>query len=488
MHTIRKSSSFFAPPFRQIFFLLVLFAAAVVAVIASGCGGGGSASTTTTPTTMASASVMLSDPATCQAPNGPFEHVYVTVTDVKASVNSAAGANDPSFVDLTPNLAANPMQIDLLGQANNQCFLATLGATTQLQPGNYQQIRIFLADNSTTVANNVCNGSANCVVLNNNSIHPLLLSSESKTGIKISSGQIGNGGFNIASGQTKDLDIDFNTCVSIVQEGNGQYRLKPVLHAGEVTTTSSSINGTVVDSSTGNPINGSVLVALEQKDANGIDRVFMNTLTTGTGAFVFCPLPTGSYDVVIVAESSTGVVYAPVVITGVSQGSSLSVVQLHAQAAGAAGPATLQGQVTTQDTSQPPAGTSADVQLSALEQASSTLTVTIPLLPNSSQSSAMLSVPTASGGGCASGTDCASYSMMLPAATPYVGAFASGGTTLTASAIAASYIVDGIAFVPSSGGTLDCNPSEVKSSAVLPVAGVKTTVGTLAFAGCQAGF
>jgi len=37
------------------------------------------------------------------------------------------------WVDLTPNLKNNPQQVDLLAQANNQCFLASLGSTTQLQ-------------------------------------------------------------------------------------------------------------------------------------------------------------------------------------------------------------------------------------------------------------------------------------------------------------------------------------------------------------------
>jgi hypothetical protein len=55
----------------------------------------------------------------------------------------------------------------------------------------------------------------------------------------------------VAAGQTEDLDIDFDACASIVVEGNGQYRLKPVLHAGEVSVTSSSINGTIVDSVSG---------------------------------------------------------------------------------------------------------------------------------------------------------------------------------------------------------------------------------------------
>jgi hypothetical protein len=461
-----------------------LVVAAVAAVVAIGCSGSNVAPTSG----MASVSVMLSDPATCQAPSGPYAHVYVTITDVKASVNASAGDNDSSFVDLTPGLSSAPKQIDLLGLANNQCFLASLGSNTQLQAGSYQQIRILLADNSATVSNNACTGAANCVVLSGGGNYPLQLSSESKTGIKIPSGQIAGGAFNISAGQTKDIDIDFNTCISIVQEGNGKYRLKPVLHAGEVSTTSTSINGTVVDSSTGKPIDGSVLVTLEQPDSSGIDRVFMSTMASATGGFVFCPLPAGAYDVVIVAESASGVAYAPSVITGVSPGSALSTVRAYAQLAPASAPATLAGTVVTQVTTSPAVATAADVQISALEQVSSMLTVTIPLLPNATQSTATLALSTASGGSCASGTDCASYSIVLPAATSHVGAFSASGTSLLLSVIAASYTVDAIAFVPSSGGTLDCTPSEVKSTAALPVANTTTTVAPLSFTGCVAGY
>lgn len=438
---------------------------------------------TTSAGTTAKASVMLSDPATCMAPNGPYAHVYVTVTDVRASVNAAAGDNDPSFVDLAPGLASAPKQIDLLGQATNQCFLATLGDTVQLQAGNYQQIRLMLAGNGANISNNACNGSANCVVLNDGSVHPLQLSSEAKTGIKIPSGQIANGGFNISAGQTKDLDIDFNTCVSIVQEGNGQYRLKPVMHAGEVTTTSSSINGTVVDSVTGNAIAGPIMVALEQKDSTGVDRIFMNTMTTASGSFVFCPLPTGTYDVVIVGSSGAGAVYAPTVVTGVTTGSALGPIQLHAPLTTAA--TTLQGTVTSQNGSSPAAATGADVQVSFLETAASGLVVTVPLLPNSSQSSATLALATVSGSTCTANTNCVAYNAVLPAAAPFVGTYASSGATLTQSSLAAAYTVDAIAFVPSSGGTTDCTPGELQSTPVPPVSGATVSVPALSFSGCQ---
>src|SRR5258708_6033548 len=171
---------------------------------------------TNTTSGMATVNVRLSDPATCRMPTGPFSHVFVTITDVKAHVSSSAGPNDSGWVDLAPKLAGAPQQIDLLGQANSQCFLASLGDAQQLQAGSYQQIRIMLADNGATVSNNACGSSANCVVLAaDSSVHTLQLSSESKTGLKIPSGQIAGGTFTISAGQTKDLDLDFSTCESI---------------------------------------------------------------------------------------------------------------------------------------------------------------------------------------------------------------------------------------------------------------------------------
>ncbi|HWE87174.1 MAG TPA: DUF4382 domain-containing protein [Terracidiphilus sp.] len=457
-----------------------------ISLIVAACGGG--SSVTTTSSSMATVTTVLTDPATCEAPSGPFSHVYVTITDVQANVSSTAGANDSGWVDLTPKLSKSPQQIDLLGQANNQCFLATLGDAEQLQAGNYQQIRVILAGNSTTVGNNACSGSANCVVLaSDGSVHQLQLSSESQTGIKIPSGQISNGGFNIAAGQTENLDIDFSTCESIVQEGNGKYSLKPVLHAGEISTTSTSINGKILDNTTGNPVNGTVMVAVEQKDAAGIDRVERATLAGSDGTFVFCPLPSGTYDVVVVGERSDGAFYQPSIVTGVSVGSTVGNVNLYAPVAAAGSAAAFNGMVTAENSSN--AGTVADVEVSMLETIGMS-TYTIPLTPNTAQSSATASVetgPTSSTLTCPTGTDCVDYSLQAPFGAPYVGAWTSGGTTLTLAATSAIYVVDGNAFVPSSGGSTDCNPTEMKSSAYTLTPGGPTTqaVATLAFTQCQ---
>jgi hypothetical protein len=460
---------------RRIFllFTLIVGALAAAAGIIVGCSNGTSAPTTTG---MATANVHLSDPSTCTSPNGPFSHVYVTISDVQAHTSASAGPNDAGWVDLTPKLSQSPQQVDLLGPAVSQCFLANMGDSLQLQAGNYQQIRVIL---STTVpagqgkgigGADACGSQANCVVLADNSIHTLLLSSEAKTGLKIPSGQIANGGFNIAAGQTKDLDIDFDTCDSIVIEGNGDYRLKPVLHAGEVSTTSTSINGVIVDNTTGKPVDGLVEVVLEQKDANGVDRIYLSTIAGTDGSFVFCPL-------------SAGVVYSPTVVTGVAPGQTISVLSLHALPTVSTAPAVLHGMVTSQNGATPPAGTVTDVQLSTLEAVTSTLTVTVPLVP--ALSGIELSLATSSSASCPTGTDCVSYDLTTSAGPAFLGAYSTGSITLTQSTLPASYTVDAIASVPASGGTLDCSPSELKSAALTPVPGTTVLVPTLTFAGCQ---
>jgi Domain of unknown function (DUF4382) len=434
--------------------------------------------------------VVVSDPATCSGPQGTISHVFVTITDVQIHTSATAGPNDPGWVDLTPNLKQSPMQVDMMGQANNQCFLATLGSTTQIQPGTYQQIRIFLAANNATVEGNKCGSTANCVMSNSNptSPQPLLLSSESQTGIKIPSGQIAGGQFTVAAGQTKDLDIDFNGCESIVAEGNGQFRLKPVLHAGEVGLTSTSINGKIVDSATSQPISGgTTIVALEQKDSSGVDRVIMQTLADSTGAFVFCPVPAGTYDVVATAINGSQVAYGATVITGVQPGSSLGTVPLTAQAGVNQAAGSITGLITTSTGS---AATTADISISALQSItvnSSQILITVPLPAISGTS---VNVSTAAGATCPANTDCVTYKLTVPAANPSVGAFSTSGTQTPGAPAGGNvdYTVDARAFAASAP---DCTNPDMQASqtttstplAVLP--GASVSAQTIAFTGCQ---
>lgn len=471
--------------------ILLLLTALATAVFLTACGNG-----TKSTMTAGTVNVQISDPPTCAAPQGEFSHVFVTITDVLIHQSATAAANDAGWVDLTPNLKNTPMQVDLFGLATNQCFLATLGSTG-IQPGSYQQIRVILAPNNATVAGNKCVDpanntavAANCVMLTSdttNTPHPLLLSSEAQTGIKIPSGQIAGGQFTIAAGQTKDLNVNFNACASIVTMPNGQFRLKPVLHAGEVSLTSVSINGTAVDSITHQPIvGGAAIAALEQKEqSTGVDRVIMEVLVGTNGGFAFCPVPAGTYDVVITAIDGTGKSYAATVITGVQPGNSLGNVPLTA----AALPATINGQVTTTTGT---AATSADLTVSALQPItvnSATLLITTPL-PQFPAATATL---TTAAGTCPANTDCVSYTLSVPAANPSVGAFVTTGNQTPAPPPAGTvnYTMDALAFVPGQAGTADCNPSHLQTSQtststpLTATAGTPVTAATMAFTACQ---
>jgi hypothetical protein len=445
-----------------------------------GCGGGSSQTATV--------NTSLSDPSTCSSPQGPYRHIYVTVTDVQISQSENSSNGNSGWVDLTPTLKTNPVQVDLLGVAN-QCFLATLGSN-DIPAGNYQQVRVVLAKDGLAIANNKCGNTSNCVMLTTDPLNtpfPLQLSSETNTGIKIPSGQIAGGQLTVNAGDNKDFNIDFNACASMVVQGNGQYRLKPVLHAGEVDvqSTATSISGTVVDGVTGQAVvGGTTVIALEQKDGGGVDRVIMETVATSQGGFSFCPVSSGSYDVVVSAINGNGVVYATTVITGVHPGNSLGKIPVTAVGA----PASITGQVTTTNGS----ATAADLQLSTLQSISVNNTNVLITTPLAQQSAVAVSLPT-SPGSCPATTDCVNYTLAVPAANPSIGAFVVAPSQTPAAPIPGNvnYTIDAAAFIPGSAGQADCSPSELQASQantnapLIVTSGTSITAHTLAFTGCQ---
>ncbi len=475
---------------------LILFFALIGVAILIACSSGGTSTSTKNQGT--AVTVTLSDPSTCTAPKGPFDAIWITIVDVQINSSATAGDNDPGWQTAIPNTKGTPQQVDLLGLANNQCFLKTLGSNTQIQPGSYQQIRVILADNNTLPASNACVSPpdvkpavayANCVFLQGNNMpQPLLLSSEAKTGIKIPSGQIAGGQFVVPAGQTKDLNIDFNACASIVMQGNGGFRLKPVLHAGEVTTTSNSINGRIVDADTQQAIGGdNIVVALELRSGD-TEMVKRQINPDASGNFSFCPvdeLPAGeSYDVVVTAMSSDGTVaYATAITTNVVPGTALGTIPLKAGA-----PVSITGNVTSQNAASPAAGTAVDASLAAWQKVSlggSTVNVIIPL---ALQSAVVVPVTTESNASCPSGTFCKSYTMVLPAANPAVGTFDASGTKYVAGTGEIDYFVNAVATQPPPApvNTLDCSPSSLTVGPIVITPGTSpVTAPVIAFTGCQ---
>ncbi len=453
---------------------LALFA--IVGIIAS-CGGGSSSSMTNTG--MGTVNVSLSDPPSCMPPNGRFVHVFITVRSVQAHIDPNATDSSSGWQELAPQLANAPMQIDLFSAPKTTCVLAQLGSAS-LPAGTYQQIRLLLVSNTpaasdATPSPNACAGHGfNCVELEDGTIQELLLSSQANTGLKIPPGQIAGGPLTVTAGQSVDLNIDFNACQSIVAEGNGQFRLKPTLTAAQVSANNSGIGGQVIDSVTQKAINGSVQVAIEQQDASGVDRIMMQAVADSNGNFRFCPLPTGTFDIVIVAIGPGNVPYNATAVLNVPNGTNLGAIPLIAET-GATAPAQLQGVVTATSGT---AAVSIDVTLSALQTVpsggASARQITIPLqtIPATNmtpkvESTGIISVDSSIGCPMTApkNANCATYTLVVPASNPSIGLFSASGFTYSTPVTGdVLFTVDALAAKPMTGGMPDCMPSEIMTS------------------------
>jgi Domain of unknown function (DUF4382) len=494
-------------------FLLILIMVAAV-VMAVGCGGN---VTFMQNQGMGTLGVTISDPPSCMAatsgttpggtasPGGTFASVFVTIRSIQAHISATADATSSGWQELAPQLVSNPVQVDLLHlPANGQCLLEQLGSAS-LPAGDYQQIRLILLANAApsgpapSTDSNACfkqlgSDVFNCVV-DSSGTHTLNLSSEANTGLKIPPGQIMGGPIHVAAGQSVDLNIDFNTCASIIREGNGDFRLKPVLTAGVVSPNMTGISGQIVDSVTSQPIAGAI-VTLQFAGNSGIDRIAMQQQTDATGHFSFCPLAMGAvFDVVSDALTSSGTAYNVTVVLNVVGGTNLGAIPLVAEkpatAGASTGPGTIQGTITAINGT---TGTSIAADVSALQTmtvSNTSHTFTVPLFPNSNAADVMVTSSTSCPAAAPKGAFCGSYTLVVPASNPAVGTFSAGKTTITPPATGdVLYTVEADATNPTSNAAM-CSPSSQttsKDATAMPlkvIAGATTTAAELDFVGCS---
>jgi hypothetical protein len=143
--------------------------------------------------------------------------------------------------------------------------LDTLIATTTLPEGNVSQIRLILGNN-------------NSVTIAGQTFH-MDVPSGATSGLKINVHSV------IVQGVTTVILIDFDAARSVVDQGNGEYHLKPVIRA-VATGIDGSIKGVVVPAVSG------TAYAIAGTDSFG-------TTIDPSGSFLISGVPAGSYDVFI---------------------------------------------------------------------------------------------------------------------------------------------------------------------------------------------
>ena len=139
-------------------------------------------------------------------------------------------------------------------------------------------------------------------------------------------------------------------------------------------------------------------------------------------SFAASPLPAGTYDLVIVGQSSAGVVYSPTVVTGVAPGETPStVVSLHALPGVSAAPAVLHGMLDVAERGdsscrnrcrRPTERAGGGVEYADGDRASRPGPLGIEL-----------SLATSSGADCSAGTSCVSYDLKTSAGPAFVKEF-----------------------------------------------------------------
>jgi len=146
--------------------------------------------------------------------------------------------------------------------------VSTLIATDTLDDAKVEQIRLILGTENTVVVKGVS--------------YPLSTPSADQTGLKLQVHQTLQGGvlYNIL--------LDFDANKSVIETGNGVYKLKPVIRTIE-TAVGGSIKGSIT------PIGLASVTAVDNSNAT----LSYSTNVNSTGSFLLAGLPAGSYAVTV---------------------------------------------------------------------------------------------------------------------------------------------------------------------------------------------
>ena len=181
---------------------------------------------------------------------GPYSQVNVDIRNVEVT-----GSNGQTVM-----LSTTAGIYNLLDFTNG---VSTLIATSTLTDANVNQVRLILGPNNTIVRNGIT--------------YPLSTPSAEQSGLKLLVNQT------LLADVQNNILIDFDANTSIVETGNGTYKLKPVLR-----TVVTAVTGNIIGKVT--PI-GTLAVVSATSSTNLVYTSSVNA----AGDFKIIGLPAGSY-------------------------------------------------------------------------------------------------------------------------------------------------------------------------------------------------
>ena len=257
---------------------LSLILAGLLAVTLISCGGSSGSSDGDGST--GKLSLSLSD-----APAPEYQAVYVTIAEIQ--VHRADGADGQWQTILTPNATYN-----LLDLINGKTV--PLGVA-DLPTGTYTQMRLILGETHDST-----HPYANYLITSEGDPIELKVPSGFQTGIKLVHS------FEVESGRTVGLVLDFDAGRSVVKAGNsGKWLLKPTIKVIG-TVNNATLTGTVTDDSLNFiPIPGATVSAqvYDADTATEAEQVTIvrSTVTDSNGGYLMYLEP-GTYTIVVTAD------------------------------------------------------------------------------------------------------------------------------------------------------------------------------------------
>ncbi len=167
---------------------------------------------------------------------GDAQHIFVTLSGIEAHPSMTADKDSPGWEELAPDLAARPMQVDLLAlnvDSRLQGLSTNANVAATIPADEYRQLRLRLVPLHPTAddvlrESNAC-GSAgwNCIVFAHNSVQPLEFEGAVEE-FHITPGASTESVFRVLPNEVIHLAIEFDSASSFFFTSNTGVRLVPV--------------------------------------------------------------------------------------------------------------------------------------------------------------------------------------------------------------------------------------------------------------------
>jgi hypothetical protein len=173
-----------------------------------------------------------------RAPSAPpmarnLEHIFVTLEGIEAHSDSSADEDSAKWQELAPELAQQPVQVDLMMAETDDHRPSYLIHGTFVPAYVYTQLRLRVLPNhpaadDSVPKSNACGGvSFNCVVMSNDEVRPLILDGATPD-LNIATEHIAGGFFRVLPDMETNLSIAFNPDSSLVLPSGESVRVVPV--------------------------------------------------------------------------------------------------------------------------------------------------------------------------------------------------------------------------------------------------------------------